>query len=158
MNKTKHRGKPRVKTYVYQEDGEELVFDSLSDAAAYTKENHMTVRGCAKDTRLSRKGFLYSKEKLPQETVEKMFDERREETNKKLERFNSNCKEFEGKYEYEVECSERLVTWIPRNRKEKVEQLRKMIYNGMQYRWMIVPKQVAALEKRAYKELLKSLE
>ena len=32
MNETKHRGKPRVKTYVYQEDGEELVFNSLSDA------------------------------------------------------------------------------------------------------------------------------
>lgn len=62
------------------------------------------------------------------------------------------------KQEYDVHHTDKLVTYIPRTKGEKIDQLRNMIWATNRQRWMIIPAYQATLEKQAYKELLKALE
>lgn len=62
------------------------------------------------------------------------------------------------KQEYDVNHTDKLVTYIPRTKKERINQLRNMIWATNSKRWMTIPTYQATLEKTAYKELLRSLE
>ena len=161
--------KEKVKVWAYTEDGVGTQFKCIAEAASANQENPQTVRGCALQQRISTKTeYLYSFDELSPNEVQEKYDEffnkykskqkKREQQEKALQRSNGNCKENEGQFEYEVDCWNREVTFIPRNRQARIALLKKLIWTHMEHRWMLEPKPVAALEKRAYKELLRSLE
>lgn len=155
------KGKPKVQVWLYTEDGVELHCDSITSAAKETKDNVVTARNCLHNNRISIRGYLYSKVKLtPQEVLER-FEQHQEKHPKKdtktKERFNDNCKERIGSQEFAVNCSNRQITYVPRNRQSRVNLLKKLIWTKLEPHWMIIPTKVANIEKRAFTELLESL-
>lgn len=159
----KRRGKAKVEVWAYGNDGMCKKFDSITEAALAMGENPVTLRLAANDGRITRKGFLYSFNQLTVNEVDKKFNEREKiiasykKNQPKEERANPDCKEFIGSQEFSVDCSNRQITYIPRNRKDKIKLLKKFIWTHLQDRWMYLPTKVANIEKRAYQELLDSL-
>ena len=164
-----NRGKPKRTVYAYTEDGVAKQFECIAEAAVAAQENPQTIRACATQQRIStRTEYLYTFDELTPREVQDKYDEffnkykskqkKRESLEKITQRSNGLCKENEGQFEYEVDCFDREVTYIPRNRQARINLLKNLIWTNMEDRWMRLPKAVAALEKRAYKELLRSLE
>ena len=163
MNETKHRGKPRVEVWAYGDDGMCRKFDSISQCALEIGEQPATLRNAAVDERITRKGYLFSFKQLTVNEVTKKFEERNKKIasykkNQPKERANSNCKEFQDKFEYDVDCFCREVCYIPKTKEGKINLLRNFIYSKLELQWMRKPRQVVALEKRFIKEILHSLE
>lgn len=163
MSEKKLRGKPRVQVYAYGNDGMCRKFDSISQAALTMGEQPATLRNAAVDCRIARSGYLYSLKQLTVNEVTNKFEERDKKIasykkNQPKERANTNCKEFEDKFEYDVDCFNREVTYIPKTKEGKLNLLRNFIYSKLELQWMSKPRQVVALEKRFVRELLHSLE
>lgn len=162
MNETKHRGKAPVEIWAYGNDGMCKKFGSITEAALAMGEHPVTLRQAANDGRITRKGYLYSFNQLTVGEVTKKFDEREKiiasyKKNQPKERANTNCKEFEDKFEYDVNCFDREVCYIPKTKEAKINLLRNFIYSKLELQWMNKPRQVVALEKRFVKEILNSL-
>lgn len=146
--------KRTVKTYVYKDKKLVATTNSVLEAAEYANTNSTTVSICANGSRRNTfNGWWFSYQPLSQDELDDIYTEKA----KRTKRSNDECKEREGSFEYAVDCDERQVTYIPRSRKAKVEQLRRLIWASNYRRWLSQPKKLAALERRAYKELLNSL-
>ena len=163
MSEKKLRGKPRVQVYAYGNDGMCRKFDSISQAALTMGEQPATLRNAAVDERITRKGYLYSFKQLTVNEVDNKFKAKEEKIasykkNQPKERANTNCKEFEDKFEYDVNCFDREVCYIPKTKEGKLNLLRNFIYSKLELQWERKPRQVVALEKRFIRELLHSLE
>ena len=162
-NEKTYRGKPRVQVWVYGNDGLCRKFDSITEAALTMGENIVTLNQASKQGRITRKGYLYSTKQLTVNEVDKKFKELEEKQakmkkNQPKQRANTNCKEFEDKFEYDVNCFDREVCYIPSSRQGKLNLLRNFIYSKLELQWMNKPRQLVALEKRFIRELLHSLE
>ena len=158
-----NRGKAKVEVWAYGNDGMCKKFSSITEAALAMGENPVTLRQAANDGRITRKGFLYSFNQLTVNEVDKKFEEREKiiaayKKNQPKERANSDCKEFIGNQEFSVDCFDRQITYIPRNRKDRITLLKKLIWTKLEYHWMTIPTKLANIEKRAFQELLNSLE
>lgn len=164
MNETKHRGRPKVEIWAYGNDGMCKKFDSIYEAALAMGEHPVTLRKAAIDGRITRKGYLYSFKQLTVNEVDEKFNAREKmivsykKNQPNEERANNDCKEIIGNQEFSVNCFDRQITYIPRNRKDKINLLKKFIWAHLQDRWMYLPTKVANIEKRAYQELLDSLQ
>lgn len=58
---------------------------------------------------------------------------------------------------YEVDCKKGNVTYIPRNKAEKKQLLRNLVFLKLHERWMKVPSSIATLERQTIRELIDSL-
>lgn len=160
----KRRGKAPVEIWAFGNDGMCRKFDSITEAALTMGEHPVTIRQAANDCRITRKGYLYSFNQLTVNEADKKFKELEEKiaqmkkNQKKVERANPECKEFIGSQEFTVDCFNRQVTYIPSTRQGRVNLLKKLIWAKLEYHWMTIPTKVANLEKRAFQELLNSLE
>ena len=158
-----NRGKPKIKVWAYGNDGMCKKFDSMNEAALAMGEHPATLRNAAVDGRITKKGYLYSFNQLTVNEVDEKFNAREKmiasykKNQPKEERANAVCKEFIGSQEFTVDCSNRQITYIPRNRKDRITLLKKLIWTHLQDRWMYLPTKVANIERRAYQELLDSL-
>ena len=162
MSEKKLRGKPRVQVYAYGNDGMCRKFDSISQAALTMGEQPATLRNAAVDCRIARSGYLYSFKQLTVGEVTKKFEERDKKIasykkNQPKERANTNCKEFIGSQEFEVDCFSRNIFHIEKNRQGRVKQLEMFLYHTLDDRWQKIPIKVANLERRFLKEILESL-
>ena len=163
MNETKHRGRPKVEIWAYGNDGMCRKFSSITEAALTMGEHPVTLRNAAVDGRITKKGYLYSFKQLTVNEVDSKFAEREKiiasyKKNQAEERANNDCKEIIGSQEFSVNCFDRQITYVPRNKKAKINLLKKLIWTHLQDRWMYIPTKVANIEKRAYQELLDSLQ
>lgn len=160
-------GKPKITVYAYTEDGVATKFTSMADAVYALKVALPTIRKYAVSNTIL-KDYLLAFEPLQPKYVQEKFEEHEkhiaEEAERKLEkekqkkqRSNDECKEIIGIQEFSVDCTNRQVTYIPRNRKEKVALLKKLIWATLSDRWYQIPQKIAVLEKRAFEELLYSL-
>jgi len=147
------RGKKPKKVWVYKNYQLVKECKSLTEAAASTLESIATVRTYLDKPKASKRGFVYVSEPLTQDEMEHMPI--REE--KKEERANSNCKVELGNLELEVACSDHQVFHIERSKEARKAQLRQFIYTKLYNHWMIVPQNIALLEKRFLQEILDSL-
>ena len=60
------------------------------------------------------------------------------------------------KQNYEVDCKSRNVTYIPRNKDEKKQLLKNLVFLKLSERWMKIPSNIATLERQTFKELIES--
>ena len=136
-----NKGKAKVEVWAYGNDGMCRKFSSITEAALAMGENPVTLRLAANDGRITRKGFLYSFNQLTVNQVDSKFAEREKiiasyKKNQPKERANSDCKEFIGNQEFSVDCSNRQITYIPRNRKAKINLLKKLCKSSAFIRFM----------------------
>ena len=129
----------RTKLRAISPNGETYVFDSILQASVELRKNASTISRCMSKGIPSKSGWTF-------------------ESLKHIERSNDICKEYQCDYEYQVNCDNRLVTWFPKMRRERVRQLANFINKRLEPRWMTIDKRIAALEKQYLKEVLKSLE
>lgn len=164
MSEKKYRGKPRVEVWVYGNDGMCRKFETITQCALEMQEHPVTIRQAAVDERITRKGYLYSFKQLTVNEVDNKFKQLEEKKAKmkknqpKEERQNPECKEFIGSQEFTVDCFNRQVTYVPKTRQQRVNLLKKLIWAKLELHWLSIPTKVANLEKRAFQELLNSLE
>ena len=157
--------KPKKKVYIYTEDGSEELMDSIASAAYALRADKLTVSNFAREERVHpKKQFLAAFRKLSKAEVQTRYDEFNaklealKKTQKETkERSNSECKEIINQQEFSVNCSDRQVTYVPRNRKERIKLLKNLIWASNYNRWYQIPQKIAVLEKRAFEELLDSL-
>lgn len=62
-----------------------------------------------------------------------------------------------GKQAYEVDCKKGNVTYIPRNKEEKKQLLRQIVFLKLRDRWMKIPEKLATLERQTIRELIDSI-
>jgi len=148
------RGKKPVKVWVYKDYQLVKECKSLTEAAASTLENIATVRIYLDKPKASKRGFVFVSEPLTEEEMQHMPIK---EEKKQEERANSNCKVELGNLELEVACSDHQVFHLERSKEARKAQLRQFIYNKLYNHWMIVPQNIALLEKRFLQEILDSL-
>ena len=147
------RGKKPKKVCVYKNYQLVRECKSLTEAAASTLESISTVRTYLDKPKASKRGFVFVSEPLTQDEMEHM-PIRKE---KQEPRANSNCKVELGNLELEVACSDHQVFHLERSKEARKAQLRQFIYTKLYKHWMIVPQNIALLEKRFVQEILDSL-
>ncbi len=148
--------KEGFQTYVYKDKNLIATVPTTKDAAELANTTSTTVSLCALNRKhMPFKGYWFSYTPLTNEQLEDIYT--RTQKSKAVRRSNDECKVKEGRFEYDVNCKDHLVTHIPRNRVDRIEQLKRMIWNSNYKRWMELSPQLAALEKVAYREILNSL-
>lgn len=148
------RGKKPIKVWVYKDFQLVKECKSLTEAAASTLESIATVRLYLDQPKATRRGYVFTSEALTQDEMEHMPIK---EEKKQEPRANSNCKVELGNLELEVACSDHQVFHLERSKEARKAQLRQFIYTKLYNHWMIVPQNIALLEKRFVQEILDSL-
>ena len=147
--------KDPIQIYAYSKDGNAYKFSSMAAAAQFTGDSPPTVaqRVNKRVEKITPKGFIYTRKPLTQSELDELFDK----DDSKLQRANDICKEKENGFEYEVDCRNRMVCWLPRSREGKLEMLKKFINERLKLHWMTCSKQQAALEHKFLKEVFDNL-
>lgn len=147
--------KPKRPCYAYKNN--ELVgfFNSLGEASDKTKENTTTIRNILEGKQeISRRGYVYTDEPLTEEEMQSMpiIKEIKQE-----KRFNQDCKQIIGNYDYEVPCANHQVTYQARSKEQRIKQFKFFLYQKLQMHWQLIPKAAVNLEKVYINEFLDSL-
>lgn len=147
--------KPKRPCYAYKNN--ELVgfFNSLGEASDKTKENVTTIRNILEGKQeISRKGYVYTDEPLTEEEMQSMPTKKEIKQEK---RFNQDCKQIIGNYDYEVPCANHQVTYQARSKEQRIKQFKFFLYQKLQMHWQMIPKAAVNLEKVYINEFLDSL-
>lgn len=148
------RGRKAKKVWVYKNYQLVRECKSLTEAAASTLESISTVLKYLDKPKATRRGYVFVSEPLTEDEMENMPIKKEK---KQEPRANSNCKVELGNLELEVECSDHQVFHLERSKEARKAQLRQFIYTKLYNHWMIVPQNIALLEKRFVQEILDSL-
>lgn len=143
--------KTPIKTYVYNNRQFIGTYYSITEAAIAQGESLPTARQVILGkSKMTRKGNVYTTKELTDEEIENLPIK---------ERFNDDCKvQVDNNIEYEVNCQDHKVCYLPRSRKGKLNMLKQFIHNQMEYKWLTQPKQITALQKKFLQELFDALE
>ena len=144
-------------TWCYQHKEFIKKANSVQEAAAIADTSVTTVRKIInQDIPCTRDGWVFSFEELTPEEMEHMPDSWKEKV--QLKRINKrDCRKEVRNQEYEVDCKKGNVCHIPRNKTEKKQLLRQMVFLKLRDRWMLIPEYVATLERQCISELIDSL-
>ena len=66
------------------------------------------------------------------------------------------CKQIVEDAVYDVDCKNPQVCYLQRNRRDRVEEFKTFLFTKFRERWLIIPKQVATLERQYIRESLNS--
>lgn len=147
--------KPKRACYAYK--NYELVgfFNSLGEASQKTKDNVTTVRNILEGKQeISRRGFVYTDEPLTEEEIQSM-PTIKQKTIK--QRFNGDCKKIIGNYDYEVPCTNHMVTYQARSKEQRIKDFKFFLYQKLDMHWQQIPKAAKNLEIVYINEFLDSL-
>lgn len=164
--------KKPVKVYIYKDNQLIKVTNSQTEAANHTGDSAPTIYSiCNGFTRVSKKGYIYSKEPLTEQQLEQrdnltakeiraqMQSQKGEEGElNQIQRQNDDCKVRLGNMlEIPVDCGTHACFHMPRGKEAKKDMLKQFICSKMQVRWQVINKKMALLEQRFIKELIDSL-
>ena len=149
--------KKLLETYLYKNQDFIGKYRSLCEAAQVAQINPSTARKIAVGEQpCTRNGYVFSFHKLTEEEQDKLPI--RESRKRIIREEPSGCHSVVEQFEYEVPCDNPTVCALPRNRRDRIVQLKMFIYAKLRDRWRIIPKRQAALEKQYVREILESLE
>ena len=144
--------------YCYQHREYITKTESVKGAANLANTSTTTVNKIIKGTLDSTSdGWVFTTEPLTPEEMQHMPDSYRLKEKPNLTRIGKNCYKQVKKQLYDVPCKTGLVTYIPRNKEERVKMLKRLINAKLHYRWMTIPEKVATLEQQMFNELIDSL-
>lgn len=149
--------KPKRPCYAYKNN--ELVgfFNSLGEASDKTKENVTTIRNILEGKQeISRRGYVYTDEPLTEEEMQSMPTKKEKEI-KQEKRFNQDCKQIIGNYDYEVDCATHRVTYQARSKEQRIKDFKYFLYQKLDSHWQKLPKAAVNLEKIFINEFLDSI-
>lgn len=145
------------KVYAYKH--KQFICENISPSAAAHASNlsYLTVwKVLNGKIPCTRNGWYFSYHKLSDEELEKIEDREVKETN--LKRIDGrSCRKVVQTQEYQVDCKDGHVGFIPKTFEGKKALLRKYIFKIARDRWLLLPKQVAILERTLIMELIDSL-
>ena len=129
---------------------------SQTEAAEKTNVTYTTVFQIANKQRgTTRHGYYYSFTKLTEEELNELPIK---ESNTNYANVNGKgCTKNIDKQNYEVNCTDRKVTYQSPSKIIRIEELKSFIYARLQERWRKIPQNVATLERTYIKETLNSL-
>ena len=144
-------------TYCYQHKEFVKKTASAQEAAALADTSVTTVRKIINgDLPSTRDGWVFTDEPLTPEEMKHMPDSWKEKI--PLKRINKKtCRKEVRNQEYEVSCSDGLVTHIPRSKEERKQLLRAIVYTKLETRWKLIPETISTLERQTISELINSL-
>lgn len=129
---------------------------SVQEAAAMADTSSTTVNKIIKGTLgCTRDGYIFTDEPLTDEELEHAPDSNIDKPG--LKRIGKKCIKEVRNQEYDVDCKNGLVGFIPAKKEERRAMLRKMVYLKLRDRWFLLPEKVATLERQVISELIDSL-
>lgn len=149
--------KEKVPTYVYKNGEFIQLAQTITEASIIADVTTATVYQVLKRKKPTKKGYFFSLTELTQEEMNNLPIVERKPHRNDLIKEGKGCKREINNLFYEVDCKKPLITYQAAAKKQRIEDLKLFIYKKLRDRWMIIPKQVAVLEKQYIKETLESL-
>jgi hypothetical protein len=147
--------KPKRAVNVYRNHEFIGHFNSINEASDQTKENATTIRNILEGKQeISRRGYVYTDEPLTEEEMQSMPTQK--ETKQK-KRFNNDCKQIIGNYDYEVPCANHQVTYQARSKEQRIKDFKFFLYKKLDMHWQMIPKAAVNLEKVFINDFLDSI-
>lgn len=149
--------RPAVPVYVYQHQEFICKAPALKIAAQLADTSPSFVRKLMDENRCTPDGYFFSLKELTQDEIDNIPDSYKKK--QKIERRTADeCYKKVNNQEYEVDCKDGQVTYVPRKKKDKIRMLRLLIKKIAADRWRIIDQRMATLEQQGIRELLDSLE
>ena len=151
--------KKKKPVYVYL--NQELIgrFESCKEASERTNVSPCTVanivNGKAK-TPVTRQGYHFSYKKLTDEEREELpiMDTVKKTGYTRVD--GRACRQIVEDAVYEVACKNPLVCHLQRSKIDRIEEFKTFLFTKFRERWLLIPKQVATLERQYIRESLNS--
>ena len=151
-------GKKPINVYVYQNREFLTKTNSMQEAAHLTNVSMTQVRNILlglTTKKTTKNGFSYHFNKLTEDELEQL--DVKDITKTYLKSNGKSCRQVVDKLEFEVNCNDGNVFYISPNREKRIEEFKTFLFSKLYDRWLIIPKNLATLEKLYIREFLKSL-
>lgn len=151
--------RPRRKTYLYK-DGEYIgEYPSIKAAAERAEVNEVTARNIAlgNTSKMTRKGYTFSFNLLTEEEQEQLrrIRDEREMNKGTLVKEREQCKQVIDRQEFEVDCDDGLVFYLPRKLEERKNMIMRLFITELQQGRY--PRKIAVMKKQFLRELLNNI-
>jgi hypothetical protein len=152
--------KQRIPIHVYLNREYLGKFNSIVEAGQRASVTPSTVRQILMGNQeCTKQGFYFSYDKLSDEEVEQLPIRDTMPSKEGFVRHDGrSCRKLVEESVFEVDCAKPQVFYQPRSKKERIDELKNFIFTKLHDRWMIVPKNIATLERQYIRETLSSLE
>lgn len=152
--------KPKVQVYVYRNREYIGKYQSIVEAGQRAGITPSTVRQILLGNQeCTRQGYYFAYDKLSDEEVDELPIRDTMPSKEGMVRHDGrSCRKLVEESVYEVDCANPQVFYQPRSKKEKIDEFKNFLFTKLHDRWMVIPKNVATLERQYIRETLSSLE
>lgn len=152
--------KPRVQVHVYRNREYLGKYQSITEAGNRAGVTNATVRQILMGNQeCTRQGYCFSYDKLSDEEVEELPIRDTMPSREGLVRHDGrSCRKLVEEAVFEVDCANPQVFYQPRSKKEKIDEFKNFLFTKLHDRWMVIPKNLATLERQYIRETLSSFE